>query len=154
MIAIARRKSINRETSCPSFVSKETFPAMDKSRSNQGLSSAPPYTSTATRWQPNRLTTGFGLTDRFGLSVCAPTSLKPSSNVSPTVNAIKLESLRTMKCFPPTFNASGLESLHGVKPAARRRCAIAPTAWNGVVASARKASRESFTFCLFIKTPQ
>ena len=101
------------------------FPAIERSRSNQG-SATPSVDIDGQRLQPKRLTDGFGRTDRLGLSVWAPTSRNPSDRSWPAVNAIKLESFRTVKYLPPTTIGSRLTSLQGAKPAASSCSDITP----------------------------
>lgn len=86
----------NFEVYFPSL-SKITFPPSSKSRSNHVCHNPPPYKPTQHCSIPFAVVFEIGFNLKQGLSVCAPTSLKPvllGLNLYPTVKAIRVVKLR------------------------------------------------------------
>ena len=71
------RSTRSRRSSGPVAPRRATRPDSPRSRSSHEFRSAPPYTSTASCWQPTRPASGCGLIRRLGLSVWAPIIRNP-----------------------------------------------------------------------------
>src|SRR5690606_14591500 len=105
--------------------------ATPRSRSSHELLRIPPYTSTASCFQPAVALSGDGLTRRQGESVCAPASRNGASTGA--AGGV----LHAIRPPPRTTNPSdgradqSSPSDVSLNPAAASRSAAARAAWNG-----------------------